>query len=218
MTPVVVRPYRFADLEAVRRISCETALCGQPIDALFWDRQIVADALVGYYTELEQESVFVADAGGHVVGYLTGCVNTRSFERLFTRKILPRLIWSSVRKGLLFRGSFWRLVWAVCRATFRWSQRSPAVIAEYPAHCHLNLDPGFRQAGTGLKLFEAFLNRLREQGVFGIHIVTSTEPGKAFFRKTGFTLLTRYPTPRVAGFPPREAWVMGKRLSGGPVS
>lgn len=212
MTGPVVRPYRPSDRETVRRISCDTAVYGEPIDSFFPDRRFVADALVEYYTAFEPVSLFVAESDGAVVGYLTGCAQTRRYERLFMLRILPCLMWRCTLRGHWFRGSFWRLAYVEVQATCRSFQVGRSVLILYPAHCHMNMETGFRHAGIGTQLLEAFLSRLRAQGVPGIHIITATEPGKEFFHKSGFSVLVRYPSPEAPGLDSREVWIMGKKI------
>ena len=210
MSEVLVRPYRPGDEETIRRICCDTALYGQPIDPLFQDRRFIADALLWYYMQFEQEALFVADAQGQAVGYLSGCLDTRRYESIFVQRVLPRLFWRCTRKGHWFRRGFWRLANASKEATAQWVQVQEKVTAEYPAHCHINLDGKFRQAGTGSALLQTFLGYVQAHGVRGVHIITATDGGKGFFNRAGFKLLARYPAPALPGTAAREAWVMGR--------
>ncbi len=209
---MIVRPYQPMDRETVIRISCDTALLGQPIDSLFTDRRLIGESLVGYYLEFEPELTFVAEENGRVVGYVTGCRETQRYERIFARRILPRLIRRLLFRGHLLRANSWRLLSAIRQSGSHWARLRHHVMATYPAHCHINLATGSRHAGTGSTLLETLLLSLRRQGVPGIHIISATEPGKSFFRKMGFTLLVRYPSAPLPGCPRGEAWVMGKLL------
>jgi len=207
-----VRRYRPEDAEAVRRISCETALYGQSMDALFQGRPLISEALIGYYSEFEPEALFVAESQGRVIGYLTGCLDSRRFEAFFARHILLRLLWISLREGYWHRPAFWKIAGAAVSAAGRWSKIRDEVLARYPAHCHLNLDAAFRQAGTGSTLLEVFFHYMAEHKVRGIHIVSATEGGKSFFTKNSFSVLARYAAPHLPGSPHHETWVMGKEL------
>ena len=209
---ISVRPYRPEDREAISRISCDTALLGQPIDSLLNDRTLVADSLVGYYVEFEPESTFVAEMDGQVIGYLTGCKDTHRYEQICARRILPRLLRRFFRRGHLFHPNGWRLLIAVGKTAARWGRLRRSVVAEHPAHCHINLAAGSRHAGTGSALIEVFFNHLRSQKISGIHIISATETGKSFFKKAGFELLGCYPSPSLPGVPQRDAWIMGKKL------
>jgi len=207
-----VRPYRQTDEEAIRRICCDTALYGKPIDPLLSDRQLVADSLVSYYTLLEPESTFVAEENGRVVGYINGCLDTHRYERLFSRQIAPKLARRVVVGGHWCRWKFWRLVFLFWQSESRWAKARQSAASAYPAHCHMNLDAGFRQTGTGSALFKTFLARLNTHQIPGIHIVTATEGGKGFFAKMGFRPLLKYPSPSLPGISSREVWVMGLKI------
>ena len=213
MSEIQVRRYRPEDSETVRRISYETALYGQPMDALFQGRPLISEMLIGYYAEFEPEALFVAESEGRVIGYLTGCLDTRRFESFFGRYILLRLLWISLREGYGLKPAFWKVAGAGVTAAHRWSKIRNEVLAHYPAHCHLNLDAAFRQAGTGSALWKAFFQYMAEHKVRGIHILSATEGGKAFFAKNGFNVLARYAAPNLLGSSQREIWVMGKELA-----
>jgi len=65
----LVRKYRPEDRDAVRWICCQTGMLGHPIDPVFQDRELFADYLTSYYTDMEPESCFVVEHRGKVVGY-----------------------------------------------------------------------------------------------------------------------------------------------------
>lgn len=212
MTEMLVRHYRPPDEEAVRRICGDTALYGQTIERLIKDRESVVDALIGYYTEFETESLLVADHEGEVVGYLAGCVDTKRFERLFSLHILPRLIARFVTHGHWHRALSWRVLAALGQTGHERQRILRSIVDAYPAHCHMNIAAGFRRRGVGALLFGSFLRYLVQRGARGIHVSTATEAGKAFFLKKGFTVLGRHPTPRLPVDTPEENWLLGKEL------
>ena len=69
----ITRPYQPKDREIIRRICCETGFLGEPIDQVFNDRDIFADYLTRYYTDIEPESCWVGEKEGKVVTYLLSC-------------------------------------------------------------------------------------------------------------------------------------------------
>ena len=69
---VLIRRYESRDREAVRHLCCETGFLGKAIDPVFQDREIFADYLTRYYTDIEPESSFVLEQEGAVKGYLLG--------------------------------------------------------------------------------------------------------------------------------------------------
>ena len=52
----VVRKFDSRDRDAVRFLCCETGFLGKPVDPVFEDRELFADYLTSYYTDVEPES------------------------------------------------------------------------------------------------------------------------------------------------------------------
>src|SRR5271154_414309 len=107
---VQIRPYALRDRDALRQICADTADSGQPIECIFPDREVFADLLTNYYTQFEPQSAFVADNNGKVVGYLTGCVNTKRFLRVMTWRIVPVIFVKALLRGALWHPQTIRLV------------------------------------------------------------------------------------------------------------
>jgi len=63
---------------------------------------------------------------------------------------------------------------------------SGALLAAYPAHLHVNVKAGWRNAGVGGELVRAFTRHCEAQGSPGLHAVTRAgSPAAAFFTKCG---------------------------------
>lgn len=192
---VMIRPYEPGDRDAVRRIACDTANAGRPVESLFADRELAADLLTSYYTDYEPESAWVAEQAGRVAGYVTGCRDTRWLTRMTAWRILPGAIRRAAMRGTLWNSGFRRLigrnagVWA--RALF---QRR-ASLAEYPAHLHVNLDPALRGKQVGRRLAERFLAQLATWRVPGVHAGVREDNAGAlrFFERLGFVPIRRHP-------------------------
>jgi hypothetical protein len=86
------------------------------------------------------------------------------------------------------------------------------ILNAYPAHCHINIAAGFGRGGVGSELFASFENRLRQRCVRGIHVSASSEDGRAFFLKKGFTVLASYAAPRLHVDIPKEIYILGRQL------
>ena len=89
---LTIRPYRQADRHAVRAIVCDTAERGGPVERFFHDREVFADLLTRYYTDWEPGSLWVAERDAWVVGYLTGCLDTRRYHRVMAWRIIPMAV------------------------------------------------------------------------------------------------------------------------------
>src|SRR6185295_10181363 len=111
MTPTI-RSFRAADRPAVRALACDTAERGEPVERFYPDRDVFADLLTRYYTDWEPASLWVAEQDGEVVGYLTGCLDTRRYRRVMAWRVVPAAILRGVFRGLLFRPETWRLAFA----------------------------------------------------------------------------------------------------------
>lgn len=199
----IIRKYRPEDREAVREISWNTADQGRTVDLYFHDHETVADILTRYYTDHEPQALWVAECDGAVVGYLTGCLDTRRCDRGTAWKVVPQAIAGAIRRGALWRAETWRLL-AALAGTALLGGRPKADLDKYPAHLHINLRQGFRGHGLGRQLIEHFRGQVLEQGLRGIHLVAwgENEAGRRFFEAMGFRLLRQQPLvlPRGWGF------------------
>ncbi len=83
----------------MRQICCDTADAEKPVENFFPDREVFADLLTDYYTEFEPQSTFVADNGGEVVGYTTGCPDTKHFLHIMKRRIVPMIFFKALLRA-----------------------------------------------------------------------------------------------------------------------
>jgi hypothetical protein len=158
----VTRPYEPRDREQVRHICCETGFLGEPIDAVFNDRDLFADFLTLYYTDVEPESSWVGEKNGVVVGYLLSC------KRWNLHKWWG--LWNSVR--LAFKVA-WRLLtgrydaksrsflwWIVTKG---WRETPPS--PPNAAHFHFNSLKEHRKMGIARDLVVTLLENLKKHRV-----------------------------------------------------
>lgn len=162
----LTRPLEARDRAAVRAICCETGFLGEPIDAVFSDRDLFADYLTRYYTDVEPESSWVGEKDGVVVGYLLSCKRWR-LNRGWG-------VWNGVR---LAAKAGWRfltgqydaksrrfLAWIILRG-WRESPWSPA----HAAHFHFNSVKEHRKMGIARDLVVTMLEDLRRHGVARVY-------------------------------------------------
>lgn len=211
-----LRSYRPTDREAIRYICCETGHLGDPIDPYFGDREVFADLVTSYYTDREPGWIFVAEIRGKVVGYLTGCPDTRRYLRELPR-LFVRVGVKALARGVLLRRSTAaftaRLLWDGALERPRVGWYGDAV----PAHFHVDLLPEARGAGIGRCLLDRYFAALKERGVPGVFCETSCENRRAvaFFRGMGMEPLHSVPSPggRLADGSRIHVLALGKRLS-----
>ncbi len=183
---VVVRPYEPRDRAAVRGICPRTGFMGEPADWYWRHAESFADIWTGYYTDREPQSCLVAVRDDAIVGYLAGCVDTRTAPP--PSAALAR---ATVRHGLFFRpgtaGFLWRGIADAIRD--RATPREAVDDPRWPSHLHINLAPAGRGAGAGSALMAAWMARLAEVGSPGCHLGTLLENRRAiaFFERQGFS-------------------------------
>jgi GNAT superfamily N-acetyltransferase len=188
MSQVEIRLYRREDRDGVRLIAFQTGYMGEPIDWYWRDQQTFADLITSYYTDREPESLFVAELDGTVMGYLTGCVDSRRAMGSATREI-RRMI----RRGAFFRPAiasfFWHSIFDLVQD--RGVPDEMLIDPRWPAHLHIDLLPEIRGRGVGRRLMNRWFGRLRELGSPGVHLGTFAENRRAiaFFETCGLTRL-----------------------------
>jgi ribosomal protein S18 acetylase RimI-like enzyme len=194
MTDISIRPFIQSDRQAVFKIGGDTAFFGAPIEAYMEDRTAFLDAFYAYYTDLEPEHAWVAAANGNVVGFLTGCVNTRVHDSKIRGVIIPRVAGNLLRGKYHFGKRSMRYFSGLIGGIFR-DEYTHVDLNKYPAHLHINVDAGWRGYKLGFRLMEAYLGQLRELGIPGVHLGTTSlnEIACRLYEKMGFRLLDTRP-------------------------
>ena len=214
--PVVIRRYDPRDRTALRRLVCETAARGEAVERFFYDRDIFADFLTRYYTEWEPQSLWIAEADGKVVGYLTGCLKTRRYQRVMAWLIDPRTTIRAIGRGALWHPDTWRLAQAAFQTCRRGGFKSDPILQGYPAHMHVNVDRAFRGQGIGRQLLARFLRQAAQAGCPGVYAAVRSDnlPACHFFEQRGFAPLCRKPVvfPEGRRLKPHDKIVYGKRV------
>jgi ribosomal protein S18 acetylase RimI-like enzyme len=131
----------------------------------------------------------VAVDDGQVVGYITGCVDTKRYLRTTFWAITPKVVWSLFARGLFLKKDLWLLVKAGILTGLKSGNYRNKYIPNYPAHFHLNVSASSRGQGVGQRLVDAFCLHLKTKNIKGIHIATRSDnlSGLPFFKKVGFT-------------------------------
>jgi GNAT superfamily N-acetyltransferase len=192
---IKVRLYEPNDRQEVLRISADTVVFGEPVEAILEDRHIFCDAFTAYYTYFESEYVWVACVDDQVVGYLTGCVDTISQQRrIIGRTIIP-LVWRVILGKYRLGSKTWRYTRSMAMGALR--KEYPQVDhKEFPAHLHINVDGAMRGRGLGRRLMTAYLEQISEMGVSGVFLDTTdlNEAACRLYESIGFKLLDRRQT------------------------
>ena len=191
---VVIRPFSPADTDAVFQIGADTALYGAPVETILEDRRLFIDVFMRPYTTFYPDLCWIADAGGFVVGYLTGCLDTTGYKPRFRHAIVAAA-------GRALRG-YYRLGPRTMRAGLGFlretaSRHTEPDLSSYPAHLHINLAAPYRGQGIGRRLMTAYLDQCQAAGVTGVHLSTTDQNSAAvaLYHKLGFTVLHRHRSP-----------------------
>lgn len=195
MPNLTVRPFQSADRAALFKIGADTAFFGAPIEAYMEDRNLFLDSFYAYYTDYEPEHAWVACADEAVVGFLTGCSDTRRQQRISSRKVIPRVAWRALTGHYRIGPKARRYIGAAFTAARR--REFPHVdVDAYPAHLHINLDEHWRGYGLGRRLMESYLDQLRGLNIPGVHLGTTSLNVAAclLYERLGFRLVEARPS------------------------
>lgn len=173
----------------MRWLCCQTGFLGKPIDPVFEDRELFADYLTSYYTDIEPESCFVLEHNGTVKGYLLG--SRRPFRqqiysffhniRLFSKGMMRYRKYNKATRefiGWILRNS-WREVPAAPRRT---------------AHFHFNMLPEAQSFSGTHALMNTYFDYLRAKGekaVFGQMVTFESRRGSKVIERFGFRILEK---------------------------
>ena len=138
MTDFVIEKMEESDREAIREICCDTGNTGKDIRPLIDDENLFADIWTLYYTDYEPQSAFVARVGGKTVGYLTGCLDTRHFNRVFSRKLIPLIIFKAARGHYRLGSKTLIYLKNILSQLLKGKVYPPLHL--YPAHLHININ------------------------------------------------------------------------------
>jgi ribosomal protein S18 acetylase RimI-like enzyme len=186
--PWQIRPGRPEDRAALAAVCRATASGGHPVPPDDPEAALVALVYAEPYAVLAPATarLLVRSAPpADVVGYVVGVEDTASFEQRWRREYLPSL---RVPPG----GSPSLRARLLDPALLR---PPPEVLADYPAHLHINLLPAARGGGAGRRLVEAFLDGLVRARAPGVHLGVAQDnvSAQAFYRAVGFQSLAASP-------------------------
>lgn len=165
-----VKPYIEKYKEDLREVCLNTAYstAHEPKE-----RNYLLNTYCDYYLECEPENCFAAvDENGAAQGYILCSEDYKKYKKNI-RPYVSRARKSGIVKSLEGIGE--RTITAL------FSRR-------YPAHMHIDINPGFQRQGIGTKLVDALVNHLRSKGIKGVMLIVGTGnvKGMSFYKKYGF--------------------------------
>lgn len=144
----------------------------------------------------DTENCFVAEdtESGKVIGYIVGTLDSRRQEQRLMDVMLPKIKahWKTVRPKTLARWQNYLMI--------RSSLRNPdsALLADYPAHLHINVHPDHQGKRLGSRLLAAYEQNLIQKSVRGYHLGVGgdNQVGISFYKKRGLDYLGKIPGPK----------------------
>jgi len=176
------------DMPGLSTICLKTANAGKDATALYSDPGYPGLRFALPYARFEPELAFVLEQDGTPVGYVLAARDTADFEQR-----LQREWWPELREKLAERAATLPLDAGILDFIRQPVSKELALIADYPAHLHINILPDAQGSGFGRRLIETELEALRRAGVSGVHlgINPKNESVCAFYERLGFRFLHR---------------------------
>jgi len=188
-TSVLIRSYQHSDRARVRELCCQTGFLGQDIAPVFEDRELFADYLTRYYTDVEPESSFVLEHEGEIKGYLLGSrLPFRQQWFSFFNNI--KLFCRGMSRYPTYRRATRDFIGWILRNSWREVPAAP----RRSAHFHFNILPEAQGLAHSTALMNAYLDYLRSKGVesvYGQVVTFETRRGARVFERYGFQVLER---------------------------
>ncbi|KJV49822.1 acetyltransferase [Pantoea sp. BL1] len=184
----VIRRTRESDFPALSRICLETANAGTDATALYSDPALPGLRFVIPYARFAPEFSYALEMNGEVMGYAVAVADTRTFEAQLNAQWWPQL--QQQYRDYTPRAP---LDSKVLDAILQPDAAAEQLVAQWPAHLHINLLPPAQQGGWGRKLIEQLLQDLRTAGVPGVYLGVSLQNEKVcgFYQRLGFTPIMR---------------------------
>jgi ribosomal protein S18 acetylase RimI-like enzyme len=189
-----IRHYQTADQQKVLEISADTAFFGEAVEAFLDDRQLYMDAFGRYYTDQEAQYAWVAESLEGVVGFLFGCADTPLHAKRWRSYILRVVLLKAVSGKYKLGKKTASFAWGMLMGSLR-DEQANIDLMEFPANLQIDIRDGYRGAGLGRKLIEAYLEQLKGMNIRGVHLETTSHNEAAchLYEKIGFHMLDEKP-------------------------
>ena len=184
-----LRTVQADDIDQLYVISLVTGDAGRDATALHRDGRMIGHIYSVPYAALSPETVFVAEDGEGVCGYVAGVFDTVAFEER-----LEREWWPELRKRYA-EPSGDASAWDADQQrsfTIHHPKRAPAALTDpFPAHIHMSLLARTQGQGIGSALLDRWLSHARARGVRGVHLGANVgnHNGIRFWASRGFSRL-----------------------------
>jgi ribosomal protein S18 acetylase RimI-like enzyme len=185
----VIRDARPRDESALYAICLRTGAGGGDATGLYDDPDLLGHVYVGPYLRLEPDFALVFEDDIGVAGYILGTPDTRAFERICEREWWPPLR----RRYPLPAGPEDHGDSRLVRLVHAPPSPPDELVADHPAHLHIDLLQRAQRQGHGRRLMTTLLDRFAAAGAPGVHLGVGTANHRAiaFYGAMGFTAAGR---------------------------
>ena len=194
-----ITPYRPADQPDLDEVCIRTGDSGQDATGKYAHPELLhVFYLYPYLVHVPELTLVLRGVSdGRAYGYVTGTADTASFEEWLRQVWLPPL---AARYPL---GSTPEPLWGegIIRQLHAPGRSDPRLLADYPAHLHIDLLPVAQGGGWGRRIMREFLSGLRARDVPGIHLGVGVRNQQAigFYEHLGFATLRTHEWGRTMG-------------------
>ena len=184
------------DLPGVYRVCLLTGRSGQDAGPLHADPDLLGHVWAGPYLAFPGAVTRIVQDDAGVSGYCLAVPDTAAFEDWLEDAWLPPL-----RERHPLGSGFTPADRAAVDRLHHPPRTDAAVLADHPAHLHVDLLPRLQGRGWGRRVMDEVLDALAAAGAPGVHLgVDETNTGAiAFYERLGFGELGRAPGTRTFG-------------------
>ena len=197
MTDPVLRPFRAEDVAAVYDVCLRTGLEGEDATSHYADPDLLGHLWAGSFLAIEPEHCLVVEDESGVAGYCLATVDTRRFEAACEEQWWPALRTRHDDPDG-DRGT-WSRDEVLAHLVHHPPVAPDTVVAEHPAHLHIDLLPRLQGQGLGKALMDAWLARIGGRAHLGCQ--AENLRAQRFYDRLGFTELLRAPDVVYLGRP-----------------
>lgn len=186
------------DHAALKRICLETGDAGRDATTREDDPDLLGLIYAVPYQIYDPRFAFIVDSVAGPAGYVLGALDTGLFNARLAADWYPQLqaaVPDAPGDKTLWLGS----------DQFRWlihhpHLSTPADLAPYPSHAHIDLLPETRRKGIGRKAMTTLESAMRDAGSPGLHLYIDPRNRKAwrFYEAIGYERLQASSIPRTA--------------------
>lgn len=204
---ITIEPYEERYLPDLYAISLATGHMGGDASHLYTLPELMGQIYSAPYAMLEPSLVMLAMDERGVAGYIVGVADTRSWEERLEREWWPKLR-EKYPEPAGSAPSDWNADEHRIHMIHHPSHVPASVSERYPAHLHMNLLQRAQGSGLGLRLLEAWIEKIARFSPSGAHVGVNRQNERAirFWSRAGFR-----PLDPAGSDPGRTLW-MGRNL------